>query len=136
MPDEAKQERKRTGRIGAIVAAFVVLCALVRAATSAPVEQQKVASDQERHQAFWELANEEHQMRRDAVHDFPADAWSQDDAFHNSEFKKARDIANDKSIRLMDVLAAMDEGMHSAWPRPRGVYMNPSVPPCRPRPIH
>ncbi len=136
MPDESQPERKRNGRVAAAVAAFVVLCATGRAASSSAVEQQKVASDQERKQAFWDIANGERQMRRDAVHDFPTDAWSQDDAFHNSEFKKARDIANDKNVRLMDVLAAIDDGMHALWPRPRGAFMNPTGPPCRPRPIH
>jgi len=118
------------------MAAFVVLFAVVRASTSAPVERQKTATDAEKHQAFTDIAAAERDMRRDAVHDFPTDAWSQDDAFHNSEFKKARDWGSNHGVRLTDILVAMDEGMHGGWPRPRGTFLNPSVPPCRPRPIY
>ena len=126
----------RTDRVGAIVAAFVVLCAVIRASTATPIEQKKPATDAQKHQAFSDMAQGERDMRRDAVHDFPTDPWSQDDAFHNSEFKRARDWGKDHGVRLMDVLVAMDEGMHAAWPRPRGTFLMPSVPPCRPRPIY
>ena len=137
-PDGAlgKADRKRTDRAGAIVAAFVVLCALIRASTSATIEQNRPATADEKKKAFWDMAQSEHDMRKDAIHDFPTDAWSQDDAFHNSEFKKARDWGNDHGVRLMDVLIAMDEGMHAGWPRPRGAFMSPTVPPCRPRQIY
>ncbi|MGH7281637.1 MAG: hypothetical protein ACRELY_08960 [Polyangiaceae bacterium] len=138
MPEEqSKPDRKRTDRVGAIVAAFVVLCAIIRATTSASaIAQQRPATDDEKRKAFWDMAANERDMRRDAVHDFPTDAWSQDDAFHNSEFKKAREWGDKHGVRLMDVLIAMDEGMHAGWPRPRNTFLSPTVPPCRPRPIY
>ena len=132
----SQPDRRRTDRGGAIVAAFVVLCAVIRASTSASIAQQKPATDDEKKKAFWDMATSEHDMRKDAIHDFPTDAWSQDDAFHNSEFKKAREWGDKHNVRLMDVLVAMDEGMHAGWPRPRNTFLSPTVPPCRPRPIY
>jgi len=114
----------------------VVLVAGVRAATAAPLGDAPAATEQERGKAFLSLAFEEKKMRREAAKDFPADLWSQDDAFHNAEYKRAKAVAGEKGIRVPDVLLAVDEGLHGRWPRPEDVTLNPSVPPCRPRPIH
>jgi hypothetical protein len=131
-----KRDRARTDRVAALVVVLGVLVALGRAASAKPIENPEHASVDLQKNAFFAMAADERKMRRDAAHDFPADAWSQDDAFHNFEFKRARDIAHDKKMSLQDVLSAIDEGMREHWPRPRGVAMTPSVPPCRPRPIH
>jgi hypothetical protein len=131
-----RRDRTRTDRVAALVVVLGVLVALGRAAAAKPIENPGPSAIDLKKNAFFAMATDERKMRRDAAHDFPADAWSQDDAFHNFEFKRARDIAHDKKMSLQDVLSAIDEGMREHWPRPRGVAMNPSVPPCRPRPIH
>lgn len=131
-----KSDAARMDRVAALIVILGIVFACGRAALAKPIEIQDPASPELKKNAFWAMASDERKMRRDAAHDFPADAWSQDDAFHNFEFKRARDIANDKKMSLEDVLSAIDEGMREHWPRPRGVVMNSSVPPCRPRPIH
>lgn len=141
MPEAAtakndKSDAARMDRVAALIVFLGVAFAIGRAALAKPIENPPHASLELKKNAFFAMAGDARKMRRDAAHDFPADAWSQDDAFHNFEFKKARDVANDKKMPLEDVLSAIDEGMREHWPRPRGVVMNPSVPPCRPRPIH
>ncbi len=131
-----KSGAARTDRVAALIVILGVAFACGRAALAKPIENSERASLDTKKAAFFAMAADERKMRRDAAKDFPADAWSQDDAFHNFEFKKARDVASDKKMPLEDVLSAIDEGMREHWPRPRGVVMNPSVPPCRPRPIH
>ncbi len=110
--------------------------ALVRAATAVPIAQARPASELEKRAAFESLASDEASLRRSAADEFPADQWSQDDAFHNSEYKRAKAIAELSRIRISDVLLAVDDGMHHEWPAPRGAKLQPTVPPCRPRPIH
>jgi hypothetical protein len=131
-----KSDAARTNRVAALIVILGIGFATGRVALAKPIENPPAPAPELKKNAFWAMAAEERKMRRDAAHDFPADAWSQDDAFHNFEFKRARDIANDKKMSLEDVLSAIDEGMREHWPRPRGVVMNSSVPPCRPRPIH
>lgn len=114
----------------------VVAVAILRAAIATPISDARPATKVERASAFLSLANEEKSMRREAAKDFPADLWSQDDAFHNLEFKRARALAREDAIRISDVLLASDEGMHRVWPHPANVTLTPFVPPCRPRPIH
>ena len=125
----------RRGRTWALFAVVVVI-AVGRAATATPLPQAHEASLDDRKAIFWKVASEERAMRRDAAKNFPADLWSQDDAVHNSEFKLAMKSAGERNVRLSDALLALDEGMRSRWPRPAGAWLNPSVPPCRPRPIH
>jgi hypothetical protein len=133
---DEKSGAARTDRVAALIVILGVAFACGRAALAKPIENAPRATEELKKSAFFAMAGDERKMRRDAAKDFPADAWSQDDAFHNFEFKKARDVASDKKMPLEDVLSAIDEGMREHWPRPRGVVMNPSVPPCRPRPIH
>jgi len=115
--------------------AIVAVAAFV-AVTAAPLSSPHAAKDEELHEAFEVMAFEEREMRRNAAKDFPADLWSQDDAFHNSEYRRAKSLAAAKSIRVSDVLLAVDEGLHHRWPTPENVTLRPMVPPCRPRPIH
>jgi hypothetical protein len=114
----------------------IVLVAMGRAATAAPLPDAHPASEDVQREVFAILASEERTMRRDAAKDFPADAWSQDDAFHNSEYKRARTLAGERGVRFSDVLLAIDEGMHKQWPHVADAWQKPTVPPCRPRPIH
>jgi hypothetical protein len=119
---------------GAFAALAVV--AIVRAATAAVILDSPAGNDEARRAAFLDLASEEPKMRRASAKDFPADPWSQDDNFHNLEYKKAKALGGERGISLADVLRAADDGMRQVWPRPPGVWLNPSVPPCHPRPIH
>ena len=131
-----KREKRLETYRGWAVVAIVSLVAIVRAATAPGLPSQPAAAEAQRREVFVVIAGEERKMRQMAAKDFPADPWSQDDAFHNLEFKRAKTLAGERSMRLADVLRAIDEGMRERWPRPLDVWLNPSVPPCRPRPIH
>ncbi len=100
------------------------------------------AGESARATIFLRFLGEEPILRRKSAEEFPADEWSQDDAFHGHELALARGLANEHKVRLGDVLRALDEG-HRA---PVGPFnaphesvlkaMRPGVPPCRPRPIY
>jgi len=119
-----------------LVPALVAVVAVGRAATVAPMAHPAPVDEATRRGIFVSMAAEERKMRREAAKDFPADPWSQDDAFHNLEYKRAKTMAGERGISIADVLRAEDEGMRRHWPRPSAAWLNPSVPPCRPRPIH
>lgn len=108
-------------------------CALIRALTAKAPASGERASEALRHQAFAEIASEEPAMRAAAAHEFPGDAWSQDDDFHEHEQKMARSLAAKNGVRLGDVLRALDDGLRERWPPAPRVHLNPGVPPCRPR---
>ena len=73
-------------------------------------------------------------MRKQAMKDWAADPWSQDDAFHNLEHQRAWGLAGPMKTSEADILRAVDDGMRENWPR-WGAAMKTTVPPCRPRPI-
>jgi len=128
-------ERRRAAAAWALPA-LIVTVAIGRAGTATPVAGSRPVDEATRRAIFVSMAAEERKMRRDAANDFPADPWSQDDAFHNLEYKRAKSMAGERGISIADVLRAEDEGMRGHWPRPANAWLNPSVPPCRPRPIH
>ncbi len=108
--------------------------AAVAALTAHPLPAPKVLDEDGRRQAFGILSNEEATMRRQAAKDWPADPWSQDDAFHNLEHGRAWGLAGAMHTSEAEVLRALDDGMREGWPR-YGANMKTTVPPCRPRPI-
>jgi hypothetical protein len=122
--------------VGWVVFAASFVVAMARAITSQPRETPGASTEAQRRGAYAILASEERNMRREGIKDFPADPWSQDDAFHNTEYRRAKQIASQRVMSLQDVLLAMDEGMRERWPKAAGVHQKPTVPPCRPRPIH
>jgi hypothetical protein len=122
--------------VGWVVFAASFVVAIGRAVTSKPRETPAGSSEAQRRNAYTIIASEERNMRREGIKDFPADPWSQDDAFHNTEYRRAKQIASQRVMSLQDVLLAMDEGMREHWPKPIGAHQKPTVPPCRPRPIH
>lgn len=128
--------RVNVGVIGWVVFGAALLVGFGRALASTPMTTPPPADERARKAAYVLMVTEEQNMRREAIKDFPADPWSQDDAFHNLEYKRARQIAGPRNMSVQDVLLAMDEGMREHWPKPVNVHQKPTVPPCRPRPIH
>lgn len=118
------------------VFATAIVVGFARALTSTPIGAPPPADERARRAAYVIMVTDEQNMRRESIKDFPADPWSQDDAFHNLEYRRAKSIAGPRDMSLQDVLRAMDEGMREQWPKPIPVHQKPTVPPCRPRPIH
>ena len=109
-----------------------MIAAVARAATSHTAEIPKSLDDNARHRAFALVAQEEPSMRMKALHDWPADPWSEDDHFHHLEHQRAEAVAHQLRTSESEVLRSVDDGMHGHW---LSIPMQPTVPPCRPRPI-
>ncbi len=135
-PRKPARGRRALTIVGWVLFAAAFVVAIGRALTSVPRDTPKASTEAARRNAYTILASEERNMRREGIKDFPADPWSQDDAFHNTEYRRAKQIASQRVMPLQDVLLAMDEGMREHWPKPAGIHQKPTVPPCRPRPIH
>lgn len=110
--------------------------ALVRTLTSSPPEDRPIADEASRRAVFFTVASEEAKLRRDAAKKFALDRWSQDDDFHQAELVRAKSAAAEHGIRLVDALSAIDDGIREGWPRPAGVVLRATVPPCQPRAIY
>lgn len=119
---------------GWVAFAALSAAALVVAATAPRPPQPDALDARRREDAFVTFVREEGNMRRQAARDWPADEWSQDDAFHNLEHQRAWNLAGAMKTSEAEVLRALDDGMREGWPR-YGAQMRTTVPPCRPRPI-
>ncbi|ADO75263.1 conserved uncharacterized protein [Stigmatella aurantiaca DW4/3-1] len=78
-------------------------------------------------------AAEEPRWRKDAMHRFPGDRWSQDDDFHASERNWALGVSRRRDVPPEDVFRAIDEDLraHPVEP-PRKASASPS----KPRPFY
>ena len=117
----------------AIVATVMLLASMspVRAKARAPIADRKT----ERLAFAWMCA-EEPRWRLEARHQFPADAWSQDDAFRQHEWNRALSFATANGVRVADVLRVFDDGLHAAWATPAGIARpRGTIVPLHPRPI-
>lgn len=78
------------------------------------------------------MATQEEPTRKQALHDWPADPWSEDDHFHHLEHQRAQQVASQLRTTEQDVLRIVDDGMRERWLL---LPLRTTVPPCRPRPI-
>ena len=122
---------------------FAAACtfAAARAVVAAPPPVPPPASEAVQRAAFIDIAEHEREMRQDAAKSFPTDPWSQDDAFHDLERKRAITFARGHSVRTGDVLDAIDRGMREGWAQTEeagrtSAPLVATVPPCRPRAIY
>jgi hypothetical protein len=70
--------------------------------------------------------------RKTTEESFPADVWSQRDAFHGHEATAVRDQAFAFRVSYEDVLRAIDEDLHKGPTRDRSA----NAIPCKPRPFY
>jgi hypothetical protein len=110
-----------------------VVAIVVHGAATAPAPPtlRRATADERAHFAQ-QIAMHEDEWRRGGAADFPTDAWSQRDAFHNHEMGMVRDLAGAAKVPAEDVLRAIDEDLHR--PKP-GVDRSAEVVPLKPRPI-
>jgi len=121
------------------MAAWLVCCltigtALVRATTTAPAALPAPPDERTSRRIFESMAASELSWRARAAANFPNDLWSQDDDFHAMEAQRAAQQAANNHVALGDVLGAIDDGMRSGWKR--SAPIQPTVAPCRPRPVY
>jgi hypothetical protein len=123
---------KLSADIPALVLAVAIIAVVVgRAATSPLPPPLKVATPQERAGFAAVVARDEPDWRMKASNDFPADHWSQRDAFHGHEALTVRDLARGAGVSYEDVFRAIDDDIHHSRTNDR----NAQVVPVKPRPI-
>jgi hypothetical protein len=114
-----------------LVATAVVAIVVGRAATAPAPKAPRAATPTERASFATVVVGQEPEWREKAANDFPADAWSQRDAFHGHESAMVREMARGAGVSIEEVFRAIDDDIH----RSRGGDRNAEVVPCHPRPI-
>jgi hypothetical protein len=116
--------------------AFVgVVAIVVRGASAAPAPPPlQRSTPEQRQQLARQIASQEDGWRASAAADFPTDAWSQRDAFHNHEMGTIRDLAGAAKIPPEELFRAIDEDIHREG-RSSNVNRSAEVVPLKPRPI-
>ena len=115
----------------AVAAAAIVAVVVVRAATAPAPRPLPPATPDQRTLFTATVAGQEGEWRDKAADDFPADLWSQRDAFHGHEAAAVRDLARGAGVSYEAVFRAIDEDVH----RSRGADRSANAIPCKPRPI-
>ena len=102
-----------------------------RPAGRAPTEEQSAS-------CAAMVAGNEGSWRKQSAEDFPADSWSQRDAFHGHEAQQIRELARTKQIPYEEVIRAVDEDVHRmhAFPNTRNADRSANAVPCKPRPFY
>ncbi|MDB4943197.1 MAG: hypothetical protein JWP97_2731 [Labilithrix sp.] len=79
------------------------------------------------------VASSEPGWRRESEQDFPADQWSQRDAFHGHEVALIRELAGAGHTSYEEVIRAIDEDIHRMQGR---ADRSAAAVPCKPRPFY
>ena len=116
---------------GSLVAIAIIAVVVVRAASAPEPPHPRQATPQERSGFAATVASQEADWSNHAADDFPADHWSQRDAFHGHEAAAVRDLARGAGVSYESVFRAIDEDLH----RTRGSDRNANAVPCKPRPV-
>ena len=84
------------------------------------------------------VAGNEGTWRKESAQDFPADSWSQRDAFHGREAQQIRDLSRSKRIPYEEVIRAIDEDVHRmhAFSTTQSADRSAIAVPCKPRPFY
>jgi len=115
-----------------------MLVVTVRTALAPSPPARRIATAEERVELAEAIATQEKSWTNETTQNFPADNWSQSDDFHGREYRKVQELANEKGVRIEDVLRAIDEDIH------RRKAKTPDAPdlrraravPCKPRPFY
>jgi hypothetical protein len=118
---------------GLLVTLSVSALVVVRAATVPAPPPLRSATAEQRTYFAVSVVSQEDEWRGKAADDFPADDWSQRDAFHGHEAAAVQNLAGSSRVPYEDVLRAIDDDVH----RDRGPGRNRSAGavPVHPRPI-
>ena len=128
-------------RIKLIAGALAVGCALfvARSVASAPREETGgTATPAQRLSFSQSVASNEPTWRRKTEEDFPADLWSQRDAFHNHEAQTIRDLSAAAHVPFEEVIRAIDDDVRASGKAAArdGFDRAAGAIPCKPRPFY
>jgi len=128
---------RRVVRVAAWATFALLACAPIALALTAPkLADLPPAAPEGVRSSYVTLTGEERGMRKTAAKGFPTDPWSQDDDFHNQEWRRVQTLASNLRGSRQSVLQGLDDGMREGWWRSPKAEVRVTVPPCRPRPIY
>lgn len=122
---------RRADIIALLIAVAVVTAVVARAVNAAAPTAKRSATADDRTSLAASVAAREAEWRSKAAMDFPADHWSQRDAFHGDEAATVKELAGVAGISYEDVLRAIDEDVRKTQGRDRCA----DVVPVKPRPV-
>jgi hypothetical protein len=128
----------RTSLPAAAVAIGCTLVVMIRVALAPGPSPRRPATVEERWELAQAMASNERAWVNETTQNFPSDHWSQRDDFHAREYKKAIELANEKGLRIEDVLRAIDDDIHRRRARAPDDRddRNARAVPCKPRPFY
>lgn len=122
-------------------AAVVVGCTIVvtvRAALAPAPAPRRQATPDELAELAADIASNERAWANETAQHFPADRWSQRDDFHGREYRRAEELANERGVRIEEVLRAVDDDIHRRAARSPDDTdeRQAGAIPCKPRPFY
>lgn len=128
----------RTTLPSTAVALACVMVVTVRVALAPSPTPRRSATPAERAEIARLIADSERAWTDETTQNFPEDQWSQRDDFHGREFRQVVQIADEKGIRIEDVLRAVDDDIHRSKVRSADAPddRNARAIPCKPRPFY
>jgi hypothetical protein len=117
---------------GALVTASCIAVVVVRAASAPAPPPLREPTAAERTSFALRIASQDADWRAKSADSFPADNWSQRDAFHNHEASAVRDLARGAGVSYESVFRAVDEDILHRPGRERSA----DAVPCKPRPFY
>ncbi len=128
---------RRVNLLAVVVALACVLVVASRVASAPRKDPGGFASAQQRATFAATVAGAEPTWRRQAEEDFPADLWSQRDAFHGHEAQSVREIAERAHVPYEEVIRAVDDDVHrTSRAAARANERSADAIPCKPRPFY
>lgn len=113
-----------------VVAAACIGMVVFRAASAPSPPPAPKLSAETRAAVAITISSQERDWRERAADDFPADQWSQRDAFHGHEAAAVRELARGNGS-YEEVFRAIDDDIH----KHRGIDRSAVAVPCHPRPV-
>lgn len=124
---------RRADIIALLIVVTVVAVVVTRAARAPAPSAPRAATPEERASFAATVASREGAWRASAATEFPADHWSQRDAFHADEAATVKELAGGAGVAYEEVLRAIDEDVRQSRGRDRD--RSADVVPVKPRPV-
>jgi hypothetical protein len=120
------------------VAIGCLLVVTIRIALAPAPKPARHATQDELSEIAQAVGSSERAWTNETTQNFPLDNWSQRDDFHGREWRKAKELAKEKGLRVEDVLRAVDDDIHRRKARSPDAPddRNARAIPCKPRPFY
>jgi hypothetical protein len=128
----------RTSLPASAVAVVCLAVVVVRIVIAPEPKPRQLATEMQRREVADAIFVNETAWINETTQNFPRDYWSQRDDFHGREYKRAIELANERHLRIEDVLRAIDDDIHRRRSRHPDDpdFRNARAVPCKPRPVY